>query len=239
MARTPRATTATTKAVGYIRVSTDKQADHGVSLEAQHAKLTAYAALYDLELVDIIVDAAASAKTLDRPGLQRALAMLHTGQANALLVAKLDRLTRSVKDLGALVEDYFSSDTITLLSVADSIDTRTAAGRLVLNVLGSVAQWERETIGERTTEALAHKRANHERTSLHAPYGFQLAADGKMLVADEAEQALLGAIRQARQRGLSQRAVVADLARQGFTTRKGTPLSLMQVQRIMSQAQIA
>jgi DNA invertase Pin-like site-specific DNA recombinase len=139
MARTTRPTTATTKAVGYIRVSTDKQAEHGVSLDAQQAKLEAYGAFYALELVDVMVDAGASAKTLDRPGLQRALGMLRTGQANALLVAKLGRLTRSVKDLGEWVEDYFSSDAITLLSVADSIDTRTAAGRLVLNVLGSVA----------------------------------------------------------------------------------------------------
>jgi len=239
MARTSKSTVESTKAVGYIRVSTDKQADHGVSLEAQHAKLTAYAQLYDLELVEVIVDAGVSAKTLERPGLQRALGMLRKGQANALLVAKLDRLTRSVKDLGTLVEEYFSSDRITLLSVADNIDTRTAAGRLVLNVLGSVAQWERETIGERTAEALAHKREQGQRTSLHAPYGFRIAADGKTLVEAESEQALLSAIRDARSRGLSQRAIVAELERQGFSTRKGTALSLMQVQRIMSQAQIA
>ena len=156
MARTTRTAPATTKAVGYIRVSTDKQVDHGISLDAQRAKLDAYAALYDIELVSVIVDAGVSAKTLDRPGLQQALGMLKKGEANALLIAKLDRLTRSVKDLGTLVERYFSSDKITLLSVADSIDTRTAAGRLVLNVLGSVAQWERETISERTTEAMHH-----------------------------------------------------------------------------------
>lgn len=113
--------------MGYIRVSTEKQADYGISLDAQQAKLAAYAALYDLTLVEVIVDAGVSAKTLDRPGLQCALGLLRTGQANALLVAKLDRLTRSVKDLGTLVEVYFSSDAITLLSVADNIDTRTAA----------------------------------------------------------------------------------------------------------------
>lgn len=238
MARTPR-TTAPTKAVGYIRVSTDKQADHGVSLDAQRAKLDAYAALYDLTLVEVIVDAGASAKTLDRPGLQRALAMLRKGQAHALLVAKLDRLTRSVEDLGELIRTVFVPGKADLLSVGEQIDTRTAAGRLVLNVLGSVAQWERETIGERTRDALAHKRANGERTSLYAPYGYRLAADDKTLVADEAEQAMLAAIREARQRGLSQRAVVAELTRQGFTTRKGTLLGLRQVQRMMEQAQIA
>lgn len=239
MRQTSKTTPTSTKAVGYIRVSTDKQADHGVSLEAQQAKLTAYAHLYDLELVEVIVDAGVSAKTLDRPGLQRALSMLRKGQADALLVAKLDRLTRSVKDLGTLVEGYFSSATITLLSAADNIDTRTAAGRLVLNVLGSVAQWERETIGERTAEALSHKRSKGEKLGGDVPYGYGLAADGKKLVAEESEQALLRAIQEARQRGLTQRAVVAELARQGFTTRKGTTLGLRQVQRIMEQTQIA
>ena len=239
MVRTPRPSTPTTKAVGYIRVSTDKQAEHGVSLDAQQAKLAAYAALYDLTLVEVIVDAGVSAKTLDRPGLQRALAMLRKGQATALLVAKLDRLTRSVEDLGELIRTVFTPGKTDLLSVGEQIDTRTAAGRLVLNVLGSVAQWERETIGERTREALAHKRAIGERTSLYAPYGYGLAADDKTLVADEAEQAMLAAIREARQRGLSQRAVVAELTRQGFTTRKGTVLGLRQVQRMMEQAQIA
>jgi len=238
MVRTPR-TTAPTKAVGYIRVSTDKQADHGASLDAQRAKLDAYAALYDLTLVEVIVDAGASAKTLERPGVQRALGMLRKGQAHALLVAKLDRLTRSVEDLGELIRTVFVPGKADLLSVGEQIDTRTAAGRLVLNVLGSVAQWERETIGERTAEALAHKKAQGHKTGGDVPYGSRLAADGKTLVPDAAEQALLAAIRGARARGLSQRAVVAELTRQGFTTRKGTALDLRQVQRIMHRASIA
>jgi site-specific DNA recombinase len=223
-----------TKAIGYIRVSTDKQAEHGVSLEAQQAKLTAYAQLYDLDLVDVIVDAGVSAKTLDRPGLARALSMLKKGEASALLVAKLDRLTRSVKDLGILVEKYFSSDKITLLSVADSIDTRTAAGRLVLNVLGSVAQWERETISERTHEALAHKKAQGQRTGGDLPYGYLgVAADGKTLVEDLGEQAVIATIRSYRQEGLSLRRICAIVHRQGITTRKGTPLSVTQICRIL------
>ena len=92
------------KVVGYIRVSTSDQADFGVSLAAQREKIEQYAALYDLELVEIIEDAGQSAKSLNRAGLQKALAMLKTGKAEGLLVAKLDRLTRSVKDLGALID---------------------------------------------------------------------------------------------------------------------------------------
>jgi site-specific DNA recombinase len=84
-----------TRTIAYLRVSTEKQADKGVSLDAQRAKVAAYAELYDLMLVETIVDAGESAKSLDRPGLQRALSMLKAGGAEALLVVKLDRLTRS------------------------------------------------------------------------------------------------------------------------------------------------
>jgi len=108
-----------TRTIAYLRVSTDKQADRGVSLDAQRAKLKAYAELYELDLVEVIVDAGQSAKSLDRPGLQRALGMLKAGQAVALLVVKLDRLTRSVVDLGTLVERYFAPGKAALLSVGD------------------------------------------------------------------------------------------------------------------------
>ena len=151
-----------TKTVAYLRVSPDKQAENGVSLDAQREKVTAYAKLYDLELVEIIVDAGVSGKTLDRPGLNRALNMLRSEEAAALLVVKLDRLTRSVAGLGHLLDTYFSDQRWALISVSENINTQSAAGRLVLNVLASVAQWEREAIGERTKSAMALKRSRNE-----------------------------------------------------------------------------
>jgi DNA invertase Pin-like site-specific DNA recombinase len=149
------------KVIGYVRVSTEEQAASGVSLAAQGDKLRAYAALYELELIDVIEDAGHSAKTLKRPGLQRALELLRAGAAEGILVAKLDRLTRNVADMAGLITEYFGErarHASTLLSVADQVDTRTAAGRLVLNILASVSQWEREAIGERTRAALQFKR---------------------------------------------------------------------------------
>jgi DNA invertase Pin-like site-specific DNA recombinase len=107
------------RTVAYVRVSTDKQVEHGLSLDAQQAKLTAYATLYDLDLVAVEVDAGVSAKTLQRPALQQALWRLKAGEAEALLVVKLDRLTRSVKDLGVLVETYFLAGKWSLLSVSE------------------------------------------------------------------------------------------------------------------------
>ena len=90
--------------IGYVRVSTDRQAEHGVSLEAQEAKIRAMATIHSAELLEVIVDGGESAKSLNRPGLQRLLALINGGQVQAVIVAKLDRLTRSVKDLCNLLE---------------------------------------------------------------------------------------------------------------------------------------
>lgn len=221
-----------TKAVAYIRVSTDKQADAGQSLEAQKAKVEAYAALYELELVEVVIDAGASAKSLSRPGLVRALAMLKSGEAEALLVVKLDRLTRSVRDLGELVERYFASGKAALLSVSEQIDTRSAGGRLVLNVLASVSQWEREAIGERTAAVMQFKAAAGEYTGGQAPYGFKVEAGE--LVAVAGEQAVLAAAREARASGLSLRAIARALGARGFMTRAGKPFAAVQVARLVA-----
>jgi site-specific DNA recombinase len=223
------------RVVAYVRVSTDKQADHGVSLEAQREKVMAYAALYDLEVVEVVVDAGASAKTLDREGLARVLELLGSGAVDGLLVAKLDRLTRSVRDLGELLDRYFRrSGGPALLSVAEQIDTRSAAGRLVLNILGSVSEWEREAIGERTSTAMRHKAARGEYTGGRVPYGFRLASDGVHLEEDPAEQAVLAAARAAHAKGLSLRAIARELARQGFTTRRGRAFHAKQVHRMVA-----
>jgi DNA invertase Pin-like site-specific DNA recombinase len=218
--------------VAYIRTSTDKQE---ISPEAQRAKIESYAKTYDLELVDVIVETQ-SAKSLDRPGLQRTLGMLKDGTASALLVFKLDRLTRSVADLGRLLEEYFASGECALLSVSEQIDTRTAGGRLVLNVLASVSQWEREVIGERTSAALQHKARNGEYIGGRIPYGRKLGADGKRLEADPSELAAMQRARELRSEGKPLRAIADELARWGFKGREGKRLGPSSVLRLLRHA---
>jgi DNA invertase Pin-like site-specific DNA recombinase len=96
------------------------------------------------------------------PGLQRVLAMVQNREVQAVIVAKLDRLTRSVRDLCELLE-LFERRGVALISLAESLDTSSAAGRLVINIMAAVSQWEREAIGERTRDALRHKRSQNER----------------------------------------------------------------------------
>jgi len=210
-----------TRAVAYVRVSTDKQVEHGLSLGAQQAKLMAYATLYELDLVAMEVDAGVSAKTLRRPALQQALGALKAGNAEALLVVKLDRLTRSMRDLGMLVETYYLAGEWSLMSVSQQIDTRTGAGRMVLNILASVSEWERETIGEHTAETMAYKRQQREYTGGEPPYGWQLATDGVHLDPHTAEQAIVREALELKAVGLSLRNIGERLAARGLLPRLG------------------
>ena len=208
--------------IAYCRVSTAEQSDSGVSLDAQQAKMRAYADLYNLTIVETIIDAE-SAKSLRRDGLQRALNLLRTGKADGLLIVKLDRLTRSVADWQALIDAFFGErGGKQLFSVNDSIDTRTAAGRLVLNVLITVAQWERETIGERTKEALRHKINNGQRVG-KVRFGFDLAPDGITLVVNPAEQQTLAFMRNLRAAGRTLRQIAAELTARQIPTKERKP----------------
>jgi len=209
------------RAILYLRVSTTDQANHGVSLDSQQAKLGAYAALYDLVVVATITDAGESAKTLNRPGLQQALGMLRRGEADGLVVLKLDRLTRSVADWQELIDGYFGDRAgKQLFSVQDSIDTRTAAGRMVLNILLACSQWEREAIGERTAAALQHKITKGERAG-GIRYGYDLDDSGSKLIPNEAEQAVIRGIIEDRALGASLREIADDLNRRQIPTKNG------------------
>jgi site-specific DNA recombinase len=115
-----------------------------------------------------------SLTNINRPDLQRIMTMVHSGKVQAVIVAKLDRLTRSVKDLCGLLE-LFEKRKVALISVAEALDTGSAAGRLVITIMGAVSQWEREAIGERTRDALRHKRGNGERVG-NISFGYRLSA---------------------------------------------------------------
>ena len=208
------------RAIGYIRVSTDKQADRGVSLEAQSEKVRAMAVVHGAELVDVIVDAGESAKSLSRPGMARLLFLVDTGAVDTVIIAKLDRLTRSVKDLAELLE-RLTKHGVSLVSVAESLDTGSAAGRLVLNIMTAVSQWEREAIGERTRDAMRHKKAKLEFVG-NAPYGFRQAADKRHVELEPGEQAILERIHRLRKSGKSLRKIAEQLNRLKIRTRQGS-----------------
>ena len=144
--------------IGYARVSTEDQARDGVSITAQQAKIETYATVKDWALLELIRDEGHSAKHLKRPDLERLLALVEGRHVEAVIVYKLDRLTRSVADLDKLMK-LFERKGVALVSLQKPLDATTATGRLMMNLLTSVSQWEREVIGERTRDAMQHLKA--------------------------------------------------------------------------------
>ena len=168
------------KVIGYVRCSTREQADSRLGLEAQRRVLTDEAARrgWDLEIIE---DAGYTARNKERPGLKRALAALKRRQADTLVVAKLDRLSRSVQDFAGMLDTARRQRW--LLCVLDvNIDTTTPNGRLVSNILMAVAAWESEMIGVRTADAMAEAKTRG-------------ASFGRVRMADEGTVARIHSLR--------------------------------------------
>ena len=190
------------QAVGYIRVSTEEQSREGVSLAGQRAKLDAWASLHDHELAQVFDDAGISGKRADnRPGLQAAIDLACRFRC-PLVVYSLSRLTRSVQD-ALTIAKTLEKHGADLVSLSESLDTTSAAGRMVFRMLSVLAEFERDQLAERTKMALGHLRQQGVRISGHPPFGFKLADDGRHLIEDQAEQAVLKDIVARRQAGAS------------------------------------
>jgi site-specific DNA recombinase len=205
--------------IGYVRVSTDEQAIVGCSLNAQKDRIQQYATLYMHEIT-YIEDAGYSAKSLDRPGIQKAFKMMHTKEADGILVLKLDRLTRSVRDLTTIIE-ITNKNHLALISISEQIDTSTAAGRMFLMILGTIAQWERETTGERVSIIINNnRRLGHVYSSRWPLYGYK--KDGKLLVPVPSEQEIIKYI-MSRGSVATSVQICKELTDRGMSTRTGGP----------------
>lgn len=207
-------------ALGYVRVSREEQARDGVSLDVQRARIHAYAEAKGLELVEILADEGLSGKDTNRPGLQALLARCAHGSVGAVIVLKLDRLTRRTRHLLSLVDDLFLARRIELHSVSESLDTSTPAGRFVLTMLGGLSQMEREQIGERTRGALAWKRENGQPTS-HSPLGFRANGKRDHMIPVPEELAVVARILDLWRRGQPCRAIAATLNAEGVPSKQG------------------
>lgn len=225
------------KVISYCRVSTDEQAEQGVSMEAQREKIAGFCAVYDHQIVAELSDPGKSAKNMERPGLQAALAMLRNGSADGIVIYALSRLTRSVGDMQILLAEFFGDkpkNPKSLFSVTEHLDTTHAMGRLVLNILLAVNQAEREVTGERTKAALQHKIAKRERVG-KVLYGFDLAADGKMLVPNADEQRAIEYMKEWRAKGSTFKEIATGLDDCGIKTKEGKPWSTSAIYYILKR----
>jgi site-specific DNA recombinase len=206
------------KAIGYIRVSTAEQAEEGVSLAAQEARIVAWCALHGHELVSIHRDVLSGSRADNRPALQACLNETCKNKA-VLVVYSLSRLARSTKD-AILISERLDKAGADLASLSENIDTTSAAGKMMFRMLAVLAEFERDQIRERTSTALQHKRSKGERVG-NLPYGFQVAADGVHLEENAAEQETIRVIQSLRESGLSLRAIRDELQARGARNRNG------------------
>lgn len=205
------------QAIGYIRVSTEKQASEGVSLEAQQARIASWCQTNGYELVKVCVDAGISGKRMEnRPALLKALASL--GKGMALVSYSLSRLARSTKHL-IEISELVAKKKADLVSLSEKIDTTTAMGEMMFTLMAGMAQLERRMIAERTSIALQHKKATGQKYTNQAPYGFE-AIEGR-LVQVEQEAQVVAEIQAARTGGNTLQAIADNLNCRGIPTKTG------------------
>jgi DNA invertase Pin-like site-specific DNA recombinase len=146
------------RVIGYLRVSTEQQAASGGGIGAQRASVDSKATQHGWQDVEYVTDPAWSAKDLNRPALDDAIARIERGEADVLIASKLDRISRSVHDFSGLMQRA-QQNGWRLICIDIDADTGTPSGELFAHITASFAQYERRVISQRTKDALAAKRA--------------------------------------------------------------------------------
>ena len=218
------------KAIGYIRVSTQQQAEEGVSLEAQRTRIEAWCVANDYELTNVYCDSGISGTKSDRPELLAALEQ--TTKDTALICYSLSRLTRSTKDMLQLSEEL-NRKGANLVSLTEKIDTTTAAGKMLFRMLAVLNEFERDQIAERTKTALSHKKANQEAYN-HTPFGYQRKGD--KFVKDVGESKAIALIQRKREQGASIRDIVEELNSKGIKPKKANKWNPSSVYYLLKRA---
>lgn len=192
------------RATGYCRVSTEEQGDSRAGLEAQESAIRAEVAHRGWDLVDVRTEVASGKSLRHRPELASILADLREHRTDALIVAKLDRLSRSVMDFASVMETAHEQGwSIVVLDLG--VDTTSTNGKLIAHIMIALAQWERELIGDRTRTALTAVRAR----------GTQLGRPSRI---DDNTRRM---IRLLRDSGQSWQQVADSLTREGIPTAQG------------------
>jgi DNA invertase Pin-like site-specific DNA recombinase len=219
-----------TVAVAYLRVSTSAQE---LGPEAQRAQIESWAAREGVQVAAWHVDAGVSGASpiQARPALCGALSALREHGAGLLLIAKRDRVARDVL-IAATIERAAASAGARVVSADGAGNGDSPADEFMRTVIDGAAAYERGLIRARTKAALAAKAARGERVGM-VPYGWRLSADGIAIERDEAEQGVLAVVRELRAAGLSQRAIVTELATRALVSRSGRPFQKTQIARMV------
>jgi len=202
----------------YLRVSTTRQADEGNSLTTQEALLLRYAKQRGYAVADLYVDAGLSGKDMNRPELQRLLDDARSWRFDVVLVWKVDRISRSMKDLLDLIAQLRENG-VEFAAVDQSFDTSDPVGLLTLHILGSFAQFERELLVERSREGHLYRLQKRDWSCGPVPIGYR-KVDGN-LVEEPTEARLVRRIFDLFLKLKSRRAVARQLNAESVTTPQG------------------
>ena len=208
------------KAIGYVRVSTEEQALNGVSLDAQEEKIKAYCIAKGWDLIRVVRDEGYSAKDLNRPGIQEIITGCKRKEFDVVTVLKLDRLTRSLKFMGCLLDDTFVKNGVALMCIQENYDTSNsnASSRMIINILTTLSEWERKIVSERTITALNWLKINRKRLGA-VSYGFD-CLNGK-LSPNPNEVEVIKKMVILRKRGKSYQKIACHLNAKGIPSKNG------------------
>jgi DNA invertase Pin-like site-specific DNA recombinase len=220
------------RVLGYVRVSTHEQGESGAGLGAQRSAILAEAARRDWEMVDLLEDSGYSGRDFKRPAVMAAMSMLERGEVDALVVAKLDRLSRSMLDFAGVMAKA-RKEGWGLISLDCGVDTMSPAGEAMMSVLVTFAQFERRLIGQRTSEALQELRSQGKAYG-SVPFGFR--RDGDCLIPDDTEQSVLVRIKRLRGRGMSYDRIAQSLNGSGVPAKRGGSWHAMSVRSVVLTA---
>ena len=215
------------KAIGYTRVSREEQALNGsISLAVQRRAIEGYCKERGIGLIEIAEDPGFSAKNGNRRGFQRVRQAALGGEVQAVVVYRLDRLTRNLRDLANLFGDggELRKKGVAFLSVSEAFDTSTPAGAAMMQMLGVFAELERKTIAQRQKAQVAYRQQQGEYWG-HVPYGWRAPAgehrNRKAWAKVEAEQRVLRRIRALRGKGHSLRSIADKLNADSIPSPRG------------------
>jgi site-specific DNA recombinase len=216
----------------YLRVSTTEQSEEGYSISAQKNRLEAFCTSQGWDVVRWYVDEGISAKDTNRPELQRMLDGVRKKAFDVVLVYRLDRLTRSVLDLYSLLQEL-EKHNVKFKSATEVYDTTTATGRLFLTLIASLAQWERENLGERVSFGMEEKAKQGKWTVANPPYGYR--KNGEDLEIVESEAIVIRRIFNMYLSGkYGARKIAITLNNEGITMRGGAAFSDVRIRYFLS-----
>lgn len=218
----------------YIRVSTEDQAKEGFSISAQKEKLTKYIEINDWQIYDYFIDDGISGKNInDRPELTRLIEGIKDKQINNVLVYKLDRLTRSVKDLINLIE-LFENYECSFSSLTEKLDTSNAVGRMFIKIIGIFAEFERENLAERVSFGYEEKTRQGNYTNTNGIYGYDYIIGKGDIIVNEEEANLVNQIYQDYLNGKAMISIAKDYNKRKVPTKRGGSWSGSTIKSILT-----